>query len=101
MMRDEFWKKNGQAKKITSNAIEGGCLQDDPHSWVGGGAWSQLVSIVRVYQFRKELSWTKKVDEEKHCTKFCSLSWIHRLIHTRVKRATAELLPKHNSKELS
>jgi len=50
----------GPCEKITSNTIEGGCLPDDPHSYAGGTG-SQLVSLVRVHQFRKELNWTKKV----------------------------------------
>jgi len=31
------------------------------HTVARGGARSQLVALVRVHQFRKELSWTKKV----------------------------------------
>jgi len=46
--------------------MEGGCLQDDPHSGAGG-CWAQLVSLVRVHQFCKVLSWTKKVQTHQKC----------------------------------
>jgi len=45
---------------ITNNTVEEErCLPDDPHS-CAGGAGLQLVSLVGVRQFRKELSRMKK-----------------------------------------
>ena len=51
-------------KTITTNAIEWGCLQDDAGHSCAEDAGSQLVSLVGVHQFRKELTWTKKVQTQ-------------------------------------
>jgi len=54
-----WWK--GHAKKITNNAIEEGYVCGMIQPVARGWAGLQLFFFVRVHQFCKELSWTKKV----------------------------------------